>query len=154
MVIASIADHLDLVETIGKWHWNEWGHVGSDGTLETWIESLANRTGRDTIPTTYVALSDGEDLLGSVSLVDCDMDTRPDLWPWLAGLFVRPNVRNCGVGSALVTYAIKKVCEMGIQTLYLYTSSSESLYSKLGWRTINREDYEGKNVAIMSIRVS
>lgn len=154
MVIASIADHHDLVETIGKWHWNEWGHVDPDGTLETWIERLANRTGRDTIPTTYVALSDGGDLLGSVSLVDCDMETRPDLWPWLAGLFVRPDARNCGVGSALVTYATKKVREMGIQTLYLYTSSSESLYSKLGWSTIDREGYESKNVAIMSTRVA
>lgn len=154
MVIESIADHVDLVETISKWHWNEWGHVDPDGTLETWTESLASRTERDTIPTTYVALADGRDLLGSVSLVDCDMETRPDLWPWLAGLYVRPDARNGGVGSALVTHAMKKVREMDIHTLYLYTSSSESLYSKLGWSTIDREGYEGKDVAIMSARLA
>lgn len=154
MIIESISDHLDLIETIGRWHWNEWGHADPGGSVKSWINGLAQRTERDAIPTTYVALSSDRDLLGSVTLVDCDMDTHSELWPWLAGLYVRPDKRNQGVGSALVRHVITKVGKLGVQTLYLYTSTSETLYRSLGWRVIDRDRYECDNVAIMSINVA
>lgn len=154
MIIESIADHLDLVETVGRWHWQEWGHADPDGSAESWVAGIARRVERDAIPTTYVALSDERALLGSVSLVDCDMDTRAHLWPWLAGLYVRPDARGRGVGSALVQHAMQKVGNMGIDTLYLYTSTAESLYRRLGWRVIDRDQYEGDDVAVMSVQLA
>ena len=154
MVIESIADHLDLLETIGRWHWDEWGHVDPGGSVEKWIEGLAERTMRDEIPTTYIAISDEGVLLGSVTLVDCDMDTRIDLWPWLAGLYVHAKYRRKGVGSALVYHAMMKTRAMEIAKLYLYTSTSEGLYSRLGWQTVDREFYEGEDVAVMSISLA
>src|SRR5687768_14875761 len=127
MRVESIADHLDLVDTIARWHWDEWGHADPQGSLQSWAEGLRERTKRDAIPTTYVAL-DGAELLGSVTLVENDMSTRPGLTPWLAGVYVKQDRRLQGVGTALVRHAIRKAAEMGIKRLYLHTHSARPFY--------------------------
>jgi len=108
MHLESIADHLDLVDLIARWHFAEWGHLDPSSTLEAWTEGLRQRTHRDEIPTTYVAL-EADELLGSVTLVEHDMLTRPELSPWVAGVYVAPAHRHRGIGSALVRYAVHQV---------------------------------------------
>ena len=148
--VESIADHLDLVDTIARWHWDEWGHTDPKGSLQSWTEGLRERTKRDAVPTTYVAL-DGAELLGSVTLVENDMSTRPDLTPWLAGVYVKQERRLQGVGTTLVRHAVQKAAEMGIKRLYLYTHSARAFYEKLGWQHIADSYYEGQDVSIMAI---
>lgn len=138
---------------IAQWHWGEWGHLDPDGSLESWTAGLELRTNRDSVPTTLVALT-GDTLAGSVTLVEHDMDTRRDLSPWLAGLFVHPDYRSQGVGSALTIAARKKAGSLGIPTLYLYTRSALGLYERLGWTAVTTEHYEGRNVTIMQIEPS
>ncbi|MEA2598778.1 MAG: hypothetical protein QOF01_5247 [Thermomicrobiales bacterium] len=151
--IASIADHLGLVDTIAAWHWAEWGHVDQGGSLASWTEGLRGRTNRERIPTTYVAL-DGDDVLGSVTLVAHDMETRRDLSPWLAGLCVSPAQRGRGVGSALVRHAVRRAATMGVGRLYLYTGPGRGFYERLGWRPIADEWYEGQPVVVMAVQTS
>ncbi|MDQ3929909.1 MAG: GNAT family N-acetyltransferase [Chloroflexota bacterium] len=150
MRIENIADHLNLVDTIARWHWDEWGHADPEGSLQSWAQGLRERTSRDSVPTTYVAL-EGEELLGSATLVDNDMSTRPDLWPWVAGVFVKPERRGQGIGSALMRYVVRKAAEMGIKRLYLHTGAARAFYEKLGWRYLGSEYYEGQTVSIMEI---
>jgi len=138
---------------IAQWHWDEWGHVDPNGSLESWIAGLERRTNRDSIPTTLVALT-GDALAGSVTLVEHDMDTRDDLSPWLAGLFVQPDFRHQGIGSALTIAAKEKADSLGVPVLYLYTRSAQRLYERLGWTAVGTEHYEGRNVTIMQIEPS
>lgn len=149
MRIDTIASHLEYVDTIARWHWDEWGHVDPGGSPATWIANLRLFTHRDRIPTTYVAL-EGDRLLGSVTLNDLDMHTHPELWPWLAGVYVTPSARGKGVASALVTHAVSEARGMGVERLYLYTHSARGLYEKLGWSVIREEIYENHMVTIMS----
>src|SRR5258705_8880243 len=100
MQIENIADHPGLVEKIARWHFQEWGHNDPTGTLASWTEGLRTRTNRERIPATHLAF-DGDELLGSVTLVEHDMSSHPELSPWLAGLYVKPSARGRGVGSAL-----------------------------------------------------
>ena len=62
MQIESIADHLDLVDVIARWHFAEWGQLDPSNTLEAWTEGLRQRALRNQIPTTYVALEGDEPL--------------------------------------------------------------------------------------------
>jgi GNAT superfamily N-acetyltransferase len=110
MQIDSIADHLDLVDVIARWHFAEWGHLDPSGTLEAWTEGLRQRTQRDQIPTTYIAL-EGDESLGSVTLVEHGMLTHPDLSPQVAGVYVIPACRHRGIGSALVRYAVHRATQ-------------------------------------------
>ncbi|HKG25703.1 MAG TPA: GNAT family N-acetyltransferase [Thermomicrobiales bacterium] len=148
--IETIADHLDLIETIARWHWDEWGHADPGGSPASWTAGLRERARRGAIPTTYVAL-DGDDLLGSVTLVEHDMATHPEWSPWLAGTYVTPAQRGQGVARGLVQHAVREAASMGVRRLYLYTESARGLYVRLGWSPLAEEEYEGQLVTVMAI---
>ena len=140
MKIASIADHVDLMDTVAQWHGDEWG--------AEWAAQVRESTCRDKIPTIFVALEDN-DLLGTAMLVATDMTTRPDLTPWLGGVYVKPSRRREGIAGALVRHAMNEARRMNIRRLWLYTASSRTLYERLGWRFEMLADYEGEQVTIM-----
>jgi GNAT superfamily N-acetyltransferase len=148
--IASIADHPDLVDTIARWHWDAWGHLDPRGSLDAWAGSLRQRTNRDRIPTLYVALR-GAELLGVAGLTEHDLPTRPELSPWLSGVYVKPEARGRGIASALVRHAARQAARMGAPRLYLHTFDARGLYEKLGWRVIDEDTYLGGRIAIMMI---
>ena len=153
MEIAWLADHPELAPTIAAWHWAEWGHTDPGGSLEAWTAGIAKRARRGEIPTTLVAFVDGE-LAGSTSLVEYDMDIHRDLTPWVSGVYVAPEYRGSGVGTRLIRAAEDAAASIGVGRLYLYTSSAEPFYARLGWETIRHDRYGGESVAIMAARLA
>ena len=107
----------------------------------------------DRLPLTLVALNRGE-LVGMVSLKFHDMDTRPDLDPWLGGLLVLPEWRNRGVGTTLMHRATEEAHRLNVPRLYLWTHSAEKLYHKLGWQVVERTNYFGMEAVVMQIDLS
>jgi N-acetylglutamate synthase-like GNAT family acetyltransferase len=87
-------------------------------------------------------------------LVAHDTDTRMDLSPWLAGVFVASEHRGHGFGVALVRRIIDDATALGVRRLYLYTPSTEQFYSRLGWSLVERTSYRGADVAMMSYECS
>ena len=145
--IDELADHPDLVETLAGWHWAAWGQPDA---LPHWIDTLRGRAHRDRIPTTFVAMA-GDQPIGSVSIVERDMTTHPDLGPWLAAVYVEPSFRGRGVGSDLVRQAVRRAADLGATRVYIYTDDAPGFYERLGWSTVVEEEYEGHRVAIMAV---
>ena len=79
-----------------------------------------------------------------------DFELRPNLSPWLAGVFVRPQHRKKGVGTALVSRIECEAKALGFETLYLYTAHSESLYERLGWKVVERCLHNNREYAVMA----
>jgi GNAT superfamily N-acetyltransferase len=78
------------------------------------------------------------------------MDTRCDLSPWLAQVYVAPEFRGCGIGSALVRAVACEAASLGVHRLYLYTGRNrESFYAKLGWTVREYVEYKGRERVIM-----
>jgi len=151
LVIDDLTLHRAWVETIARWHFEEWGLLTGSQSREKYRASLESDLRTNGIPSTLVAYS-GEEILGSVSLVLCDMNIRTELSPWLAQLFVVPNRRNRGVGSRLVESAVGRAQALGVQRLYLYTSGSLPIfYQRLGWAVRECVDYLGKERTVMQI---
>lgn len=150
MQIENLADHPGIIDTLALWHFTEWGHADPAGSARSWAAGLRKRTNRDRIPATYVALN-GRDLLGSVTLTDHDMGSHMELSPWLAGLFVKPEKRGMGIGTALTLYAMRAAAQMGIARLYLHTESARDFYVKFGWQRVAEEIYEGQVASIMQL---
>lgn len=148
MQIESLADHLDWVPLIAEWHWQEWGDTDPLGSLAQWTRGLSERTLRDQIPTTYVVVEQRQPM-GSVTLVEHDMEIRWDLSPWLAGVYVQPQSRRKGVGSALVRHALWQVHQLGFPALYLYTHPARLFYERLGWEVLEDTAYHERPVTIM-----
>jgi GNAT superfamily N-acetyltransferase len=153
--IETAADHPELVPTIARWHWQEWGHADPGGSLAAWTDGLRRRTRRNGVSTTFVAF-EADRPVGSVTLVENDMPDRGDfseLTPWVAGTFVVESARGRGVGTALTRHAVEQARRMDLERLYLYTSMAEAFYAKLGWTTIARTSYEGEDVAVMVLEL-
>ena len=82
-------------------------------------------------------------------LIPQDMDTRPDLSPWLGGVFTAPEARGRGVGSALSQHVMQRAAELGFSRLHLYTPDAEAFYARLGWVTLERTRYKDTAVTVM-----
>lgn len=145
LLIEPLGLHTDLIDTTVRWHINEFD---SGGDVAFWTrarEAEAQLTG---IPCAWVAFL-GEAPVGTVSLVEHNMDTRLDLRPWLAALFVLPEHRHRGIGTLLVRRCEGEAKSLGESRLFLYTQAAENYYVHLSWSVISREPYEGEQVAVM-----
>jgi predicted N-acetyltransferase YhbS len=148
MKIETLTQHKETILTIADWYYGEWAYLNPDKTKEDAIFSISQRIHMDRIPTALVAF-EGDELIGTVCLKNHDMDTREDLTPWLAGLYVKESWRGKGVGAELVRAIEQKALELGDNHLYLYTPKSESFYRRLGWGLMERSEYHGSLVSLM-----
>lgn len=155
--IENAASYPQYIETVARWHWEAWGAADPDGSVETWTAGLRTRTNRQGVPMTLLAIDDRDQPIGSVTLVTHDMPDRYDLQhltPWIAGTFVIATERGKEVGSALMSAAATEAVRLGIERLFLYTSTARSFYERLGWTVMRDDYYEGESVAIMETRLS
>nr|NIR01223.1 GNAT family N-acetyltransferase [Gemmatimonadales bacterium] len=125
-----------------------WAQFRPGWTVQDFGDSIAARANTDSVPLTLVAL-EGQELIGTICLDTHDMAILQDLTPWLAGLYVREDRRNQGLGTRLVHAAEAKAAELGIHRLYLYTPDAERFYARLGWSLREKVVYHGCKVAIM-----
>ena len=88
--------------------------------------------------------------VGSVSLIEHNMDTRRDLTPWLAALFVLPPYRGRGIGTSLIERCESEAKAAGFDRMYLYASDARDYYPRFGWTVIANDRYEGEAVVIMA----
>jgi len=151
-VIEYLADRPEFLPVLAGWHHGEWGRLHPGDTAEKRAERMKAHLGKKQVPTTFVALADGRSV-GSASLVDYDMEGREDLTPWLASVYVIPEYRRRGIGSALVERVVEEARTLGIETLYLFTWDQERLYARLGWAVLERTEYKGERIVIMSIKL-
>jgi GNAT superfamily N-acetyltransferase len=147
--IEYLSDRPEFLATLAQWHYQEWSALRPGDSVEARIVRLQGWCGRGQIPLTVIALSDNG-LLGSASLIEHDMDDRLELTPWLAGVFVAPEHRRRGIGTALVRRVMAEAMELQVSKLYLYTVDSPGFYDGLGWSLAEKTCYRGKEVSIMS----
>ena len=152
MQIEYLGDRPSLIPELARLHFAEWGSLRPDEPLEQRTRRLEASCGRGGVPTVVVALEDGA-LRGSAMLLASDMDTRPDLTPWLAGVYVVAGHRRRRYGSALVRRIEAEAEAVGIERLYLYTPDMMDFYAQLGWAPDERCEYLGMDVTIMSKRL-
>ncbi len=153
MRIEYLADYPDCLETLARWHHEEWHQLNPGDTIEERQARMRAHLAKRQIPTTFVAF-EGDTLLGSACLLADDMHQHRDLTPWLASVFVALGHREGGVGSALVQRVAEEARALGVETLYLYTPDRESFYIRMGWAGLERTEYMGVKVVIMSITLS
>jgi GNAT superfamily N-acetyltransferase len=157
ITIDYLADHPELLDQLARLSWKEWQEIYQqrDQTLEHCLKNYRERMNTDRLPLTFIAIQDAK-LVGMVSLKFHDMDTRPDLDPWLGGLLVLPEWRNRGIGTMLMHRATEEARQLNVSRLYLWTHShsAERLYRKLGWEVVDQANYFGKQAVVMQLDLS
>jgi GNAT superfamily N-acetyltransferase len=146
--IVRITDRPDVVPTVADWLWHEWWR--DDGyTLEQTRDAVARSVSPSGPPQSFVLLEDGEPI-GTASLVVHDLDERPDLTPWLAGVFVVPEARGRGHVMHLIR-AVESACRSAdIGTVWLFTAGAERVYARAGWHSVEAiERHNRRPVTLM-----
>ena len=100
-------------------------------------------------PEETFVLFDQDRPVGTAGVVHGDLDTRPDLTPWLAGVFVQPEFRGRGYATALIRRAEAFAAAACVPVLWLYTLTAEPFYVRLGWQRVGVEQEDGHDVVLM-----
>src|SRR5690348_5405613 len=94
-----LADRQDAIPTVAEWYYEAWGNVPGNSVQKT-IERIQAKLNRDKPPCHLLAISHNS-VLGVAQFKRHEMSLYPEKEFWLGSLFVAPDWRGCGVGSAL-----------------------------------------------------
>jgi GNAT superfamily N-acetyltransferase len=146
--IEYLADHADAIPTLAQWHHDRWRTITPHLTVADRIAGFRARMHRLQVPTGFVAVVD-DVVVGMACLVAHDMETRPELTPWLATVLVAPDYRDRGIGSALSERVVAEGRALAFSRLYLVTFDRTNLYARLGWTSLEPTEYLGLPATIM-----
>jgi len=146
LALVTTSDRPDLVPVTARWRREAFLQGQGRSLAEVTAVEAARPPGP--LTRTFVLLADGEPV-GMASLAAQDLETRPDLTPWLAGVTVVPSARGRGHAVRLVAAVEAEARSRGVPVLWLYTSSAEGLYARIGWETVERFAYREKIYALM-----
>ncbi|QSA95787.1 GNAT family N-acetyltransferase [Methylococcus sp. EFPC2] len=152
MNIVDLRYEQDYIPTLAEWHHREWAHLNPGGSVEKRVEKMQAYLSDELMPSMYVC-KEGDTLLGSAGLLRNDMDTKMELTPWLASVYVAEEHRNRGIGTALVQHVVNVARAAGYPNLYLLTPNKESFYQARGWFTISKEPYREEPVTVMQLQL-
>jgi len=148
MTILDLACEPEHIPTLADWQHRQWQDLNPGRTLEQRIASMQNYLCESLLPSTFI-YKHRQQLAGSSALIACDMDSHPELSPWLASVYVDEEFRRQGIGSSLVKHAMEQARQAGIARLYLFTPDRAEFYLRLGWSKMAEEIYRGQRVTLM-----
>jgi GNAT superfamily N-acetyltransferase len=144
--IEAVSGRPDLAPIVAAWLVDAFGHPGGRTLEEMTSLILASPRG----PEETFVLFDQDKPVGTASLAHDDLESRRDLTPWLAGVFVEPSSRGRGYATALVRQVEAFASSALVTTLWLYTWTAEPLYRRLGWHRVGLEKDRGQEVVLMA----
>lgn len=147
IAIRPLEDVPDALPNCARWLNEQWGEAMGHSLADTtdWLRAVVAPGSGEA---GFVALDDGSPV-GVCLLVDCDLEARAELTPWVSAFYVLPAYRRRSIGSRLLQPVIEAARDGGAAKLYLYTHTAESLYRRLGWRLMERFPLDGKDFALM-----
>lgn len=136
IAIVNLQDAPQFADACASWSYGEWGcHIGKRSLAEVMTRYRDTAQNNDKLPQTWVAVWNGKPV-GMISLKDDDHPHHTDLSPWVASVFVHPFFRGYGVSTRLLDTVAEAAKRRGESKIYLYTSTSEAMYAKNGWRKV------------------
>ena len=148
MKIDYLVKYKEYINTISEWLYNQWGYHYPEKTREDYLNGVKKRMNKKTVPTTFIAIENKKPV-GTASLIEHDMDNHQHLTPWLADVYVKPEVRNQGIGTNLLSSVLTEAKDRAVGCVDLFTREAKNLYFKIGWEKLKTARYHGDIVDIM-----
>lgn len=148
MRIELLAAHAHHVPTLARWFHGEWNTFYAGRTPADVEADFRERLHADRLPLALVAL-DGDEAVGTVSLMQTSVPTHAHLTPWLGGLFVAPDHRSAGLGMELVDAAVHQARDLGITRLHVALHAGEAAYTDAGWVVLDRATIDDEPITVL-----
>jgi GNAT superfamily N-acetyltransferase len=155
IILDYLSNWPDRIPELAGYAYDEWRALfeSKGQNYEDALSSYRERAKIDSLPLALVALHDGN-VIGTASIKINDLDIRPEITPWLGGVFVVPQWRRRGIATHLIRRAIEEAHRLHLSELYLWTPSARSLYERLGWSELERLKYCGYEISVMKRKIS
>ena len=123
-----------IFDKICEWNYNWWG-VRNNDSFEKVKCNLEHSLCTERLPQTYVAIIDNEPAgMYQLSMSD-DLESRPDIYPWLINVYVDEKFRGKNVCKELMNTVKENAKRADLTELFLYTKHI-GLYEKYGWEFV------------------
>jgi N-acetylglutamate synthase-like GNAT family acetyltransferase len=151
--VVALAEHPHHWQTAAEWSFAAWHHEFPSDTVQTYLDQYALAQSKpEQLLEVFAAVTDKDQLLGVSTLVhDDELPDAPEPGPWLAAVFVTPDARKLGVGSALVQHVVNRARELDYPKIYLYTEHQENWYASTGWVKIRDIIFLGLHHTVMHL---
>ena len=120
-----------------KFYHSAWGNDKNYSFFEDAIRNSTNS--KKGLPRFYLLLKRDE-MIGCCGIVINDFISRHDLYPWLAGIYIKESERGKELGNMLMEYAELEAKNAGYSAIYI-TTDHDGYYEKYGWKRIE-DGYE------------
>jgi GNAT superfamily N-acetyltransferase len=147
--VEPLDNHPELVPLCARWNYETWGRDNGRSGEET-IEAFLGFLAPESSQKAFVGFVSGLPV-GLSLLIENDLETHSHLRPWLASLYVVPEMRLIGVGRAMVEATEKAALRQGNEQLYLYTAET-GYYERMGWE--KAEELQGGNAGMWILKKS
>lgn len=145
--IVTTADRPDLVDVAAEWIWHAFWKENGYSFEE--IRELVVASDAVVGPSQCMVLLVNGEPLGTAGLIASDLSSRPDLTPWLAAMYVRPDARGRGYATDLIRAVEEAATVAGFDHIWLYTFEAEGLYLKAGWQSVEQIEQNGRAATLM-----
>jgi GNAT superfamily N-acetyltransferase len=127
--VFELQDKIEYFDEAVKVYWNQWGNQSNFKFYHDCI--LHSCYTESKLPRFYIAIQNNF-IIGTYALLRNDFISRQDLFPWLACLYVIPELRGNKIGAKLLEHAIRETGKKGLKKIYLCTDL-DGYYEKNGW---------------------
>ncbi|VVP98138.1 GNAT family N-acetyltransferase [Pseudomonas fluorescens] len=131
-----LASHMQHSDTYAAWIHQQFQYEYAHQPLAQWQREFAE--GQSNGDWSCLIALDGDRLVGGAALARDDLEHRQDLGPWLACVFVDPEVRGQGLAQQLIDGVCREAKIRGLPRLYLHTQNKQDYYAKRGWAVVER----------------
>ncbi len=145
----SFADKPEFVDQMAEAAQDTWGHLRPGWEHADRVKYYQDRCKKEGVEQMLVAADAKGEFAGMAGLTAHDIDTRKDLFGWVADVYVKPQHRGLGLGTWLVAQVEAQAVAEGLTELYLYTPDAAEFYERFGWVEVEQTTHKGEQITIM-----
>jgi predicted N-acetyltransferase YhbS len=129
--IIDLREHPEYLDRAVDYFSSKWGVA-----YEVYHDCISHSITTDSpLPRWYLLVGDNDRIVGSFGLIANDFNSRQDLWPQLAALFVGESERGQALGGKMLAHGAAEASRLGFDKLYLATDHI-GYYEKYGFAYI------------------
>ena len=133
----------EILDLTTNWMFNWWGNEDNYSYSDVFTY-MANSFNKKKLPQTYLMFLDDK-IIGMYQITYRDLFIRPDIYPWVANIYIDKNYRKQGYGKLLIKSIKEKT------KLFLY-SKRNNLYEKYGWKYVEILDDNGNKLYELDLK--